>query len=239
LAIDDQGGLGGMSGSGHDDRGAIQASEDCFDILRGIARLTGRSLVEDVARCLETAPLAALAVAFNRKQIASKLFLCDHLFETFGGDYDQILVVGGWYGVLAALLFDDPRFAPARITSLDIDPTCAAVAQRLNRRFLAAGRFAALTGDMNRFDYRSFAGPRDLVINTSCEHLADVRGWLGLLPPLTRIALQSNDYRREPDHRSCVDSLEAFEQQACLSDVLYRGTLPTKNYRRFMLIGRR
>jgi hypothetical protein len=213
--------------------------EAYFDILRGLARLTGRRIVEDLAFCLDTAPLSDLSVAFNHKQIESKLFLRDHLYETFGGAYDQILVVGGWYGVLAALLFDDARFAPAAITSVDIDPGCASVANRLNRRFVAAGRFTAVSEDMNRLDYRAFAGPRHLVINTSCEHLADVGAWLALLPPLTRLVLQSNDYRREPDHRSCVDTLEAFERQAGLNEVLFRATLPSKNYQRFMLIGRR
>jgi hypothetical protein len=213
-------------------------SDTCYDILRGLALLTGRRIVEDLANCLETAPLGDLAIAFNHKQIGSKLFLRDRLFDTFGGIYDQILIVGGWYGVLAALLFDDARFQPAMITSLDIDPRCADVASRLNRRFATAGRFTALTQDMNRFDYRAFAGPRHLVINTSCEHLADMPAWLALLAPGTRLVLQSNDYRREPDHRSCVDDLPAFESQAGLKDVLYTGVYPTKNYNRFMLIGR-
>ncbi len=214
-------------------------SEDCYDILRGLALLTGRRIVEDLAHCLESAPLGDLAIAFNHKQIGSKLFLRDRLFDIYGGAYDRIVIVGGWYGVLAALLFDDARFVPAMITSLDIEPHCADVANRLNQRFTAAGRFAALTQDMNRFDYSAFAGPGQLVINTSCEHLADVPGWLALLPPGTRVVLQSNDYRREPDHRSCVDDLPAFESQAGLQEVLYTGIYPTKNYNRFMLIGRR
>ena len=38
----------------------------------------------------------------------------------------------------------------------------------------------------------------DLIINTSCEHIADLRGWLALLPRGARVMLQSNDYFSEP-----------------------------------------
>ena len=85
---------------------------------------------------------------------------------------------------------------------------------------------------------RADAAP-GLVINTSCEHLDDVPGWLARLPAGLPVLLQSNDYVREPDHRSCVASLEAFKAQAGLSEIWFAGALPTKNYTRFMLIGRR
>jgi hypothetical protein len=78
-----------------------------------------------------------------------------------------------------------------------------------------------------------------LVINTSCEHLADVPGWLAGLPAGLPVLLQSNDHVREPDHRSCVASLAEFKVQAGLSDIWFEGELPTRNYTRFMLIGRR
>jgi len=51
--------------------------------------------------------------------------------------------------------------------------------------------------------------------------------------------LQSNDYYREPDHRSCVPTLDAFRAQAGLGEVWFAGERPAKNYTRFMLIGRR
>ena len=64
-------------------------------------------------------------------------------------------------------------------------------------------------------------------------------GWVAGLPAGLPLLLQSNDYYREPDHRSCVPSLEAFTAQAGLSELWFAGALPTKNYTRFMLIGRR
>ena len=79
----------------------------------------------------------------------------------------------------------------------------------------------------------------DLVINTSCEHIADLRGWLDLLPVGMPVVLQSNDYFSDPEHINCVRSLEEFEIQANLSKVAFHGTLGMTKYSRFMLIGYR
>jgi hypothetical protein len=141
--------------------------------------------------------------------------------------------------VLGAMLLGDERLTIGEVVSLDLDPACAPVAERLNRRHRAAGRFRALTGDMMALDFAREQPAPGLVINTSCEHLADVPGWLAGLPAGLPVLLQSNDYVREPDHRSCVASLADFKAQAGLSDIWFEGELPTRNYTRFMLIGRR
>jgi hypothetical protein len=96
-----------------------------------------------------------------------------------------------------------------------------------------------MTADMTTLDFAAMTPRPGLVINTSCEHLADVPGWLATLPAGLPLLLQSNDYDREPDHRSCVPSLDAFRKQAGLSELWFSGARPTKNYTRFMLIGRR
>ena len=207
-----------------------------FDILRGMAVLTERAIVADFAHAVGSFPDAGLDIALNHKQIGSKLWLRDRLAETLPGRLDSVLVLGGWHGVLAAILLDDSRLDIGHVTSLDLDASCEPVARAVNRRAAAAKRFSAATGDMFAFDYR--AARADLVINTSCEHLADVAGWLALLPRGQRVALQSNNYFREPDHVSCVASLAAFQAQARLGETLFAGEWPTKNYTRFMQVGR-
>src|SRR5690606_29471368 len=113
---------------------------------------------------------------------------------------------------------------------IDMDPTVESVARTMNRH--AGERFRARTGDMYELDY---GGARpDLVVNTSCEHIADVRGWLDMLPSGTRVLLQSNDYFSEPTHINSVPRLEDFAAQAQLASVAFAGALPTKKYTRFM-----
>lgn len=212
-------------------------NEAVFDLLRGVALLTGSAVVADLARTVIDAPRADLAIAFNHKQIASKVWLRDTLAATATLPLGRVLVCGGWYAILSALLLDDPRLGVAHATSLDLDPGCLPVAMALNRRHAEAGRFSAVSGDMYAFDYHA-AGSFDWVVNTSCEHIGDLRAWLDRLPIHQPVVLQSNDYRREPDHVACVDDLEAFKAQARLSAIHWQGELRQRNYTRFMLIGR-
>ncbi len=125
------------------------------------------------------------------------MWLRDTLYDTLGGAFGRIWVVGGWYGVLPAVLFDDARFDIGHITSIDVDPDCAPVAEILNTKAMQDGRFAALTADMYELDYGGTEEP-DLIVNTSCEHIPDMPGWLGLIPKGSKVVLQSNDYFSDP-----------------------------------------
>lgn len=213
--------------------------ESVHDLLRGMAALSGHRIVADVARLYGKGAPPDLSIACNHKQIASKQWLVEALAQTLPQPEGPVWVLGAWYGVLGALLLDDDRLAVPEVVSLDVDPSCAAIAETLNHRHVASGRFRAVTADMMTLDFAATTPAPGLVINTSCEHLADVPGWLATLPAGLPLLLQSNDYYREPDHRSCVPSLEAFRDQAGLSEVRFAGARPTKNYTRFMLIGRR
>lgn len=213
---------------------AADAQELAFDLTRGIAAYTGNALIARLARVLARHPSAEIGTAFNNKQIACKTWAREKLLETAGSQYRLVWIMGGWYGVLAAMLFDDQRFTIEAIESIDLDPAVAAVARTLVGE--TESRFRASTADMYRLDYA--AARPDLVINTSCEHIADVRGWLDLLPPRTLVLLQSNDYFSEPSHVSCMPSLAAFCDAARLGELAYAGELPQKKYTRFMLIGR-
>ncbi|POR51747.1 SAM-dependent methyltransferase [Bosea psychrotolerans] len=216
-----------------------EPSEAFHDILRGVAALTRNPVAADIARLYGKGAPADLSIAVNHKQIASKQWLVETLAATLPRPDGPVWVLGAWYGVLGALLLDEPRLAISEVVSLDIDPGCATVAETLNHRHVAAKRFRAITADMTGLDFVALEKRPGLVINTSCEHLEDVPAWLASLPAGLPLLLQSNDYFREPDHRSCVASLEAFRQQANLSETWFSGALPTKNYTRFMLIGAR
>jgi len=215
------------------DDASLDWHEHAYDLTRGIAAYAASPLIEGLARVIARYPEAEIANAFNHKQVACKMWARDRLFESCGGRFGRIWVLGGWYGVLPAMLFEDRRFEIGLIESIDIDPHVAKIAETLNRH--AGERFRARTSDMYALDYT--AGRPDLVINSSCEHIADVRGWLDRLPEGTLVLLQSNDYFREPTHINCVASLEDFEKMAALREVRFSGALPTKNYTRFMLIG--
>ncbi len=213
---------------------------ELYEMLMGLSQLTGSALLADVAKVMGDLMPAGMSNALNPKQIRSKIWLVDEVLRHAGGVHGEVVVMGGWHGVLSALLLNDPRFSLRSVTSLDIDPGCAPVAMLLNRRFVAEGRFRAVTADMHRPGSAiPPLGEGSLVINTSCEHIPDVRGWLATLPPGQLVALQSNDYRAVPEHVSCFDSAEAFAAAAGLGRTLFMGALPSRRYTRFMLIGHR
>ena len=204
-----------------------------FDLTRGIAAYSGSSLVGGLARVIAKHPEAEIANAFNHKQVACKIWARDRLFESLGGRFGRIAILGGWYGVLAAMLLEDARFEIGAIESIDIDAAVAAVAETLNSR-----RERPLQGGDRRHVRDRLCGAWGRsVVNTSCEHIADLRGWLDLLPRGTSVLLQSNDYFSEPSHINCVESVEAFERLAGLATLRFSGALPMKKYTRFMLIG--
>ncbi len=212
------------------------------DVLDGLAVLLQSRLVCDIRDTLMAFPDTTLPVALNKKQMACKKWLVDAVSNAFGDQLCSVHVLAGWYGVLGALLLNDPRLTIEQLTIVDIDPSCEPVARSLNATSVASGRFAFRVADILALDYRAplpeFGNP-DLIINTSCEHLADFSAWYELIPDGTALALQSNDYRAIPVHVNCVDSVEDFAIQAPMQDVRFAGTLKLVRYSRFMLVGRK
>jgi hypothetical protein len=213
------------------------------DILEGLAIYTGSALQRDVLATISRYDEPDIGGALNKNQIASKMWLAESLLGAVGRDLGDVTILGGWFGVLGAVLLHDPRFAIRKVVSIDIDPRCAAIAESLNATHVRAGRFAATTADMLEVDYgrpgagRPGAPPDDLVINTSCEHLAAFDRWYQRIPPGKRLVLQSNDYFACAQHVNCVSDLAAFRAQAPMRNVLFAGERRMRRYVRFMLIG--
>ena len=229
------------------------SSRDNFlvDVLKGLAVHFESPLIEDVLETARRYPKPELGFALNRNQTASKKWLLDKLYRAVGGDLGGVAVLGGWYGVLAAFLLHDPRFAISRAVSVDIDPGCEAIANCLNGVHWRDGSFRAATCDMMGLAYDGYplralkenggtetlSFSPDTVINTSCEHLSDFSAWFDRLPKGRRLVLQSNDYEGIAGHVNCSDSLAAFKRQAPVAEILFEGEKKMDKYSRFMLIG--
>jgi hypothetical protein len=207
------------------------------DILAGLAVHADSAFIRDVLAALTIHPVTGIAVALNKNQMASKRWLADTLLAAAGPRYGTVVILGGWIGALAAVLLHDKRFDIERIVSIDIDPHCAPVALSLNATHVRAGRFEARTADMRELDY--VAESADLLVNTSCEHVAGFDRWYARVPGGQRLVLQSNDYVACAEHVNCVPDLAAFEAQAPMRERLFSGERAMRRYVRFMLIGRK
>ncbi len=208
-----------------------------LDILKGLSVYFDSPFVADIRETALRYPRLTLGHALNRNQMTSKRWLVEKLLAATGGDLGRVCILGGWYGVLGAMLLHDPRFRIETVRSVDMDPACEDIARSLNRTHVDAGRFEFLLANMYEIDFPP--DTFDLIVNTSCEHLETIDKWFERIPAGTLLTLQSNNYFGIDGHVNCVKSLEQFKQQVPLSETLFEGELELKNYTRFMLIGRR
>lgn len=161
---------------------------------------------------------------FSRGQLLSKEWLVKTL--PYLG-HTSIAIAGSWFGTLGAMLLSENK--DVNITFLDIDPRCEIYLKNI---FWDEPRANIITTDMFKYKYTE-----ECVINTSCEHISDLRKWLDILPPKTVVALQSNNYDVLPEHINCVFSQEEFQQKASLNKIFYTGELDAGPFTRYMLIG--
>lgn len=165
-------------------------------------------------------------------QLMSKAWLIDkfkdHVYLAGECEYGmKAIVCGGWVGFLAQLM--NNAFKLLSTDSIDLDPNSTAIAKYV----LLNGD--ALLGDMYELDYT----PYGVILNTSAEHIPDVRKWSDGIPKGKLVVVQSNDARQIEEHISCVDSAEELAEKLNLSEVLYMGSMKFSMYTRFMIIGKK
>jgi len=175
--------------------------------------------------------------SFWKGQLESKEWLIAKLQKFMPTDKTKIDVVihGGWNGVLASLLYNSGM--PINlVTSIDMDENCEEVANMINKRYEIKDLFRAVTSDMCFYEYKTIP---DIVINTSTEHLTrdKYKQWLEKIPNGCMIVLQNNNYYEIPEHVNCYKTVDDFAEQCELSTVLMKDTLELPSYNRFLIIG--
>lgn len=174
--------------------------------------------------------------AFWRGQIQSKEWLINEFSKVrhHAKTWPTVDIYGGWVGVLASMMFQSNLFI-SNIRSIDIDPDCEKIANRMNQLEFEANKFKAITSDMCDLDSGA-----DVIINTSCEHIIQEQydTWLNRMPVGSLFILQSNNYNI-PEHVRIANSLEDFTKQCRLEDILYKGELTLPLYNRWMVIGKK
>ena len=172
--------------------------------------------------------------SFWKGQVNSKVWLAENLVGFVPVKPLDIVIYGGWNGVLASILFNS-NIAVNSITSVDIDPVCEDIATTVNKRYEIQGKFSAVTADM--CEYTTDA---DVVINTSCEHITQQQydKWLSNQPDAATFVLQSNNYFDHEEHIRCSTDLGDFVRMSKIKP-LWQGELETPKYARYMIIGRK
>lgn len=166
-------------------------------------------------------------------------------------DLGKVFICAGWYGTLASFMFDKSREQFDVIRSFDIDPTCANIAETMNKPYVIDGwQFKASTMDIHAMEYptsytthksngeaKVITEMPDTIINTSCEHIKDFDRWYNKIPKGVMVILQSNNFFEVAEHVNCVNSYEEFESKTPIEHPFYGGHLELDKYTRFMRIG--
>ncbi len=165
---------------------------------------------------------------FSSGQIRSKEWIVQELKCVHGWYRGKTMaIVGAWYGTLGIMI--KSVIPELDITMVDIDPRCK---QFINSMIYDSTGIRATTEDMYLREYTE-----DIIINTSCEHIPDLKQWLSLIPPRKKVILQSNNYFTGTGHISCASSIESFANQTGLTNISFKGQLDMPMYTRYMIIG--
>ena len=168
--------------------------------------------------------------AFSKAQLYSKWQLIQSLTESAYLFTSNIVICGGWIGMLAHMIHN--RSPKLQITSIDIDPHAIEISQKINQ---FNPNFKALQTNMVGFDY----SPYDVIINTSFEHIENSKEWLSSLPSNKTVYIQSNNAFGYKDHVNCSKTiqdlrlkLEDYMTVSEMSEIQF-----PKLYTRFMIRG--
>jgi hypothetical protein len=181
-------------------------------------------------------------------QMTSKRWLVD-VIKQMNIDLGLVYVLGGWYGTLSTMLLDH-KVPVTAIRSFDIDRTCEDIARYFNAPYVRdQWKFQAATADVldMRFDKHtyqlrkydgSFAQVTDspnTIINTSAEHMSP--DWFANVPDGKLVIIQSNNFKEIEEHINTVNSEDELVAQFPMTTLLFKGTLVTDRYDRYMVVG--
>ena len=167
-----------------------------------------------------------------------KLWLLTELNRLGSDTFDNVYVLGSWYGSMGPyLLYKQIKFDTAYL--VDIDPKNTEWTQRFNKRLGIDNKIVAVTQDCCQ---TQFVGDNILVINTSTNDIASTR-WLDNVPAGSVVALQGRDGQpNNPDN--LAQDVESFDQRYPLAKTLLLDSIKLDGadgqvYNRFMKIGLR
>lgn len=183
--------------------------------------------------------------SMTASQLESKLYLGTEL-KKIGSGWSNVAVIGGWYcHFLSTVLIDnlDCKF----VCNYEIDKDAQLISYKFNRRYKEERKYKS--HKKNLFMDNSLAqeqmvekrGLVDLVINTSCEHMFDMKAMKNKHFDTTRplFVLQSTNDDQYDDHINCVSSADELAEQGGLVHIDYSGSKQLSNgMTRFMVIGR-
>jgi len=175
--------------------------------------------------------------SISNGQYQSKKWLIDSLKEV-KFDWNEPLhveIIGGWFGYPLIEMLQNV-IDIKQIDFYEIDETCKNVLAQYINHFEPEYKIAVFDDFFERKEIRR----RQLIINTSAEHMDDIvqmKKYYKHYPSYPVLALQSNNYFEIDDHVNCVNSVDELIEKNDIKKVYFSGTNELPLYNRYMVIG--
>lgn len=163
----------------------------------------------------------------------SKQLLAEKFYELYNHDAGKLLVLGGWYGMMAYQLRKQWPEKQMNIESTDMDPMCEEYGYKLFHDYDIA--FSTLNIS-DSFIITQYTG----IVNTSCEHM-EQKDLINIVKTKNKdcwVAFQSNNYTDLDSHVNCYPTAELFAESLGLDWVAHVDTLDLGDFQRFTVIGK-
>ena len=174
--------------------------------------------------------------SMSKHQMESKIWLVETITPFVCNDGKiNVQLYGGWIGFPLVQLMKT-AFDVGMVENIDIDKESLFIF----RQYMLAKGYDHCDTNMDVSDHSNNDKRTDLVINTSSEHMPDMKDLIEgkRYGSETLFAIQSNNMHHISDHINCVTTRWELEDKCGFSDIRYSGKIKMHNgYERYMVIG--
>lgn len=177
--------------------------------------------IKDISHCLD------------ENHWDSKWWLAKELYDLYNHDSGKILIVGGWYGLMAFILRQMWPEEQMNIISTDMDPMC----EEYGYKIFKGNNIQYKTLEVNsKLDLSGYTA----IVNTSCEHMEQkhVQYIIDNKDKDAWVAFQSNNYYDLDSHINCSPSIDYWQDELNLDWIAHKGMQKASCFDRYMIIGK-
>ena len=174
-----------------------------------------------------------LSHSMDHNHWVGKRHLAEKFYDLYNHEAGKLLVLGGWYGMMAYQLRRMWTQSKMNIESTDMDPMCQEFGYELFYDYDIA--FSTLNIS-DSFIITQYTG----IVNTSCEHMEqkDICSIIERKNKDCWVAFQSNNYTDLDSHVNCYPSAELFAESLNLEWYADIDTLDLGDFQRYTVIGK-
>ena len=174
-----------------------------------------------------------LSHSMDHNHWVGKRHLAEKFYDLYNHEAGKLLVLGGWYGMMAYQLRRMWTQSKMNIESTDMDPMCEEFGYEIFGDYDIA--FSTLNIS-DSFIITQYTG----IVNTSCEHMEqkDICSIIERKNKDCWVAFQSNNYTDLDSHVNCYPSAELFAESLNLEWYADIDTLDLGDFQRYTVIGK-